>query len=287
MHIESKYEVLKETIGNLKTVLIAYSGGMDSTLLLKVCVDILGNDRVVAFIGNAPIFPAKEIEEARHIASDMGVECVLLNTEILRNRFFIENTKERCYHCKKNLFIMATHTAKEKGMATVVDGTNFDDINDFRPGNIAAKEMGIIPPLLTAKFTKEDIRTLSEKLSLPTWNKPPYACLATRIPYGTAIDSSLLKKIEQSEDFIKDTGISQVRVRCHGNMARIEITEQDLDAFLRVRKKIVHGLKQYGFVYITLDLEGYRTGSMNEEMMTTNKWKDRAEGKEIKKTHSS
>jgi uncharacterized protein len=178
---------------------------------------------------------------------------------------------------------MATHTAKEKGMTTFFDGTNFDDINDFRPGNIAAKEMGIVSPLLTVKFTKEDIRTLSEKLSLPTWNKPSDACLATRIPYGTTIDSSMLKKIEQSEDFLKDTGISQVRVRCHGNMARVEITEKDLDTFLRMRKKIVDGLKQYGFVYITLDLEGYRTGSMNEGMMTTNRGKDRAEGKEIKK----
>jgi len=265
VHIESKYEALKETIGDLKAVLIAYSGGMDSTLLLKVCVDVLGNDRVVAFIGNAPIFPAKEIEEARQIASDMGIECVLFNTEILRHKSFIKNTKERCYYCKKNLFIMATHMAKEKRMAAVIDGTNFDDIRDFRPGNIAAKEMGIVSPLLTAKCTKDDIRTLSEKLSLPTRNKPPYACLATRIPYGTAIDSLLLKKIEQSEDLIKEAGISQVRVRCHGNTARIEIMEQDLDTLLRGRKRIVDGLKQYGFTYIALDLEGYRTGSMNEE----------------------
>ena len=265
MHIESKYKVLKEIIGELKTVLIAYSGGMDSTLLLKICVDVLGADNVVAFIGNAPIFPAKEIEEARQIASDMGIEYVLLNTTILQHKPFVENTKERCYHCKKNLFTMAIRVAKEKNMIAVADGTNLDDLSDFRPGNIAAKEMGVVSPLLTAKFTKDDIRTLSDRLSLPTRNKPPYACLATRIPYGTVIDSPLLKKIEQSEDVIKDTGVAQVRVRCHGSLARIEIMERDMGAFLSERKRIVDGLKKYGFTYITLDMEGYRTGSMNEE----------------------
>ncbi len=265
MYIEPKYEALKKIIGELNAVLIAYSGGADSTLLLKTCVDVLGIDNVVAFIGNAPIFPAKEIEEARRTASDMGIEYVLLNTAILQHKPFIENTKERCYHCKKNLFTMAVRVAKEKNITAVADGTNFDDLGDFRPGNIAAKEMGVVSPLLIAKFTKDDIRTLSERLSLPTWNKPPYACLATRIPYGTVIDSPLLKKIEQSEDFIKDTGVAQVRVRCHGNTARIEIMEQDLDAFLLERKRIVDGLKGYGFTYITLDMEGYRTGSMNKE----------------------
>ena len=264
MNIESKYEVLKNTVRVLKTVLVAYSGGMDSTLLLKTCVDVLGYDHVIAFTGNAPTFPVKEIEEAKQTASEIGAEYLLCETEILKNQLFVENTKERCYHCKKNLLRIAAEVAKEKNMAHIADGTNFDDTSDFRPGSAAVKEMGVVSPLLKAELTKDDIRGLSRMLSLPTQNKPPYACLATRIPYGTPIDAALLKRIERSEAFIKSIGISQVRVRYHNNMARIEVTKSDLDTILREQKGIVDGLKQYGFTYVTLDLEGYRTGSMNE-----------------------
>jgi len=264
VNVQSKYEALKNTVGELKTVLVAYSGGMDSTLLLKTCVDVLGNKHVVAFIGNAPIFPAKEIQEARRTASDIGVECVLHDTAILKNKLFVENTKERCYHCKKNLLHIAAQVAKEKNMAHIADGTNFDDTKDFRPGRAAVKEMGVVSPLLKAKLTKNDIKVLSKRLLLPTHSKPPYACLSTRIPYGTPINAALLKKIELSEEFIKSAGISQVRVRCHGNVARIEVMESDLDTILREQEGIVDGLKRYGFIYVTLDLEGYRTGSMNE-----------------------
>ena len=247
----------------LKTVLVAYSGGLDSTLLLKTCVDVLGNDQVVAFTGNAPTFPVKEIEEAKQIASDIGAEYLLCDTEILKDKFFVENTKERCYHCKKHLLHIAARVAKEKNMAHIADGTNFDDTRDFRPGSAAVKEMGVVSPLLKAELTKEDIKVLSRMLSLPTYNKPPYACLATRVPYGTPIDTTLLKQIELSEELIKSMGISQVRVRYHGNMARIEVMKSDLEIMLREQEGIVNGLKQYGFAYVTLDLEGYRTGSMN------------------------
>ena len=264
MNIASKYEVLRNIVRELKTVLVAYSGGMDSTLLLKTCVDVLGNDHVVAFTGNAPTFPVKEIEEAKQIASGIRAEHLLCDTEILKNKLFVENTKERCYHCKKHLLLIAARIAKEKNMAHIADGTNFDDTGDFRPGSVALKEMDVISPLLQAELTKDDIRALSRTLSLPTYNKPPYACLATRVPYGTPIDAALLKKIEMSEEFIKSIGISQVRVRCHDNMARIEVTKNDLDAILREQQKIVDGLKRYGFTYVSLDLEGYRTGSMNE-----------------------
>jgi uncharacterized protein len=264
VNIESKYEVLKNAVRELKTVLVAYSGGMDSTLLLKTCVDVLGSKHVVAFTGNAPTFPAKEIQEAMSTAADIGAECVLSDTEILKNKFFVENTKERCYHCKKSLLCIAAEVAKEKNMVHIADGTNFDDTKDFRPGSAAVKEMGVVSPLLEAKLTKDDIKALSRTLSLPTYNKPPYACLATRIPYGTPIDAALLKKIELSEEFIKSIGISQVRVRYHGNVARIEVMESDVDTVLAEQEGIVEGLKRYGFTYVTLDLEGYRTGSMNE-----------------------
>lgn len=264
MSIESKYEALKDFVRELETVLVAYSGGMDSTLLLKTCVDVLGNECVVAFTGNAPTFPADEIEEAKQTAAAIGGQHILYDTAILNNKLFIENTKQRCYHCKKNLLHIACEVAKEKNMACIVDGTNFDDTEDFRPGSIAVKEMGVLSPLLHAKLTKDDIRELSRTLSLPTYSKPPYACLATRIPYGTPIDARLLKQIELSEKFIKSIGISQVRVRYHGNIARIEVIKSDLEVILREQEGIVNGLKQYGFNYVTLDLEGYRTGSMNE-----------------------
>jgi pyridinium-3,5-biscarboxylic acid mononucleotide sulfurtransferase len=264
VNIRSAYEVLKNVVRDMKTVLVAYSGGMDSTLLLKVCIDVLGNGNVIAFIGNAPTFPVKEIEDAKQTASDIGAECVISNTEILNDKLFVENTKGRCYHCKKNLLCIAGTIAKEKHIAHIVEGTNFDDTKDFRPGSTAVKEMGIVSPLLQAELTKKDIRELSRMLSLPTHNKPPYACLATRIPYGTPIDATLLKQIELSEEFIKSIGISQVRVRHHGDTARIEVTKNNLDTILKEQKEIVHRLKQYGFTYVTLDLEGYRMGSMNE-----------------------
>ena len=264
MNIDSKYEALRDIVGELRTVLVAYSGGMDSTLLLKTCVDVLGKGNIVAFTGKAPTFPAKEIQEARSTASDIGAEYILSDTAILKDKLFVENTKERCYHCKKNLLRIAVEVAKEKNMAFIADGTNFDDTKDFRPGSAAVKEMGVVSPLLKAKLTKNDIQELSRMLALPTFNKPPYACLATRIPYGTPIDARLLKQIELSEEFIKSTGISHVRVRHHGYVARIEISKNDLGTVLKKQEEIVNKLKQYGFTYVTLDLEGYRTGSMNE-----------------------
>ncbi len=264
MDIQLKYKTLKGTIGELKKVLVAFSGGMDSTLLLRACVDELGNDNVVAFTGIAPTFPSEEIEEAKRIASDMGVSHVLLNTDILKDRRFTENTKERCYHCKKNLLRIAAGVAEERGMARIVEGTNFDDIRDFRPGNAAIREIGAVSPLFMAELTKDDIRKLSKTMWLPTHNKPPDACLATRIPYGISIGVELLKQIELSEKFIKSTGISHVRVRYHGNVARIEVMKNDLDTILKEKDKIINELKGYGFTYIALDLECYRTGSMNE-----------------------
>jgi pyridinium-3,5-biscarboxylic acid mononucleotide sulfurtransferase len=264
MNTDAKYDRLKEIIGRLDSVLVAYSGGVDSTLLLKAAVDAVGGEHVLAFIGTGPIFSHKETQESRQTAEKIGADCVMADTMILKVPLFVENTKERCYHCKKNLLSLSWVLAREKGLACVAEGTNYDDLDDYRPGNKACKEMGVVSPLLEANLTKQDIRLLSKRLNLPTRDKPSNACLATRIPYGTAINAALLKKIELSEEFIKSTGISQVRVRCHGPIARIEVPEGEFETLLWEREGIVEGLKRYGFIYVSLDIEGYRMGSMNE-----------------------
>ena len=195
MHIQARYETLKRVVGKLDKVLVAYSGGMDSTLLLRTCVDVLGKENVLAFIGNGPIFSAKAIQEARSVADEVGAEYILRDTAILKDKAFVENTKSRCYYCKKKLLGLAVKAAEEKGMEHLVDGTNLDDTNDFRPGTEAAKEMKVTSPLLAAGLTKHDIGILSRRLGLSTHDKPADACLATRVPYGTPINAALLKRV--------------------------------------------------------------------------------------------
>ncbi|HEX2966742.1 MAG TPA: ATP-dependent sacrificial sulfur transferase LarE [Syntrophorhabdaceae bacterium] len=264
MDLQGKYNELKNRIENLKTVLVTYSGGLDSTLLLKACADALGKQNVVAFTGNAPVFPAEEIRDAESLASIIGVEFICRDTDVLTDPSFIQNERDRCYHCKKRLFAIAAHIAQGRKIACIVDGTNLDDIEDYRPGRKAAQEMNIFSPLLEAGLKKKDVRELTRMLDLPTRNKLPYACLATRIPYGTAIEEQLLRRLDASEKFIKGFGINQLRLRYHGEIARIETDEQDFDAILRNRAEIISGLRQFGFTFVTLDLQGYRTGSMNE-----------------------
>ena len=265
MNVEAKYNKLKEILGQLDSVLVAFSGGLDSTLLLKAAVDGMGPERVLALIGTGPIFPYKETQEARSTAEKIGAECVVIDTAVLKMPSFVENSEERCYYCKKNLLSLAWILAREKGIACVAEGTNYDDLGDFRPGSRACKEMGSVSPLLEAHMTKQDIRILTKRLNLPTRDKPSNACLATRIPYGTPINAALLKRIELAEEFIKNIGISQVRVRSHGLVARIEVPEGEFETLLWEREGVAAGLKRYGFTYVSLDIEGYRMGSMNEK----------------------
>jgi pyridinium-3,5-biscarboxylic acid mononucleotide sulfurtransferase len=263
MKNKQKYSRLKAIIKDLQRVVVAFSGGVDSTLLLKACVDVLGRGNVVALIGLSPTCPEKEVAEARRLAGLIGVELVAAETAEMDDPRFIENTTSRCYFCKTHLFAKAREIAVQRGFIHVVEGSNVDDMDDFRPGRKACSEQGVKSPLLEAGLTKAEIRELSEMLALPTYDKPSFACLSSRVPYGTAIDETILKRIERAEDFIQSIGIRQVRVRYHGNIARIEVLDKDFDTIMAQRDKITKALKHYGFLYVVLDLKGYRTGSMN------------------------
>ncbi|HME41819.1 MAG TPA: ATP-dependent sacrificial sulfur transferase LarE [Syntrophorhabdales bacterium] len=264
METDAKYERLKEIVKGLGDALVAYSGGVDSTLLLKVCVDVLGPDRVLAFIAASETYPEKEVEAACGVAKSFGVQYEVVRTAEMEDGAFLANTKDRCYYCKLHLFDDALKIAQRKGFKNVLEGSNVDDQGDYRPGRRAIAEKKILSPLLEAGLTKKEIRALSEQLGLPTFNKPSLACLASRIPYGTKINERILRMIERSEEFLTNLRIGQVRVRYHGGVARVEVEENDFDTVLDHREEIVDALRDIGFIYVTLDLKGYRTGSMNE-----------------------
>ena len=249
------------------SVLIAYSGGVDSTFLLKVVQEELG-DKVTAVTVKSEIHHLNEITDAKKMAQKFKVKHLFMDIDILSNKEFVNNPKERCYICKKEIFSQISEMAKELKLNFVIDGSNYDDLSDYRPGMKAIRELNIKSPLQEALLTKDDIRLLSKEMDLPTWDKPSNSCLATRIPYGDEITLEKLKRIEKAEGFFHDLGIKQVRVRCHNKLAKIEVGEKDLLFLMEedLRKKIIGKLRKLGFIYITLDLQGYRTGSMNEEL---------------------
>jgi len=264
MKRNGKLNHLKDILAEMQSALIAYSGGADSTFLLKVAHDVMG-ERVVAATALSSTYPHAELEYAKRMAGDLGVRHVTIVTDELSNPMFAGNPTNRCYWCKKELFSKLAGIAEKHNLDYVLDGSNHDDTVDYRPGMRAAMEHGVRSPLREAGFGKEEILHLSKKLGLRTWNKPALACLASRLPYGTAITEDRLRRIDEAEEYVRSLGITQVRVRHHGDIARIEVPIAEMDKVVRKKQmpRLVHKLKGLGYRYVTIDLEGYRTGSMN------------------------
>jgi len=261
--LKEKKQYLDTILKKTEKILIAYSGGVDSTFLLKSAVECLGCDNVAAFIEKAEIYPKSEIEFAKTFAESLGIKVFLLVSKKLSDKQFSENFKNRCFYCKKKLFSQMTQVAINNNFAVLADGSNADDLHDYRPGNRAKSIYKVISPLQKAGLKKTDIRILSKKMHLPTWNKSQMACLASRIPYGEKITKPRLKRLLNAEEYLKNLGFQTVRVRDYNKLCRIEVSVSDIKKLLHFREEIVKTFKRFGYIYIALDLEGYTTGSMN------------------------
>jgi pyridinium-3,5-biscarboxylic acid mononucleotide sulfurtransferase len=263
----SKKKALVDLMERMDSLLVAFSGGVDSTFLLAVAREVLGAE-VVAATAVSSTYTRREQKEATAFASTLGVEHLLFESHETALPEFSSNPPERCYHCKKSLALELHKIAKAKGISHIAHAANLDDLGDYRPGLRAAEEMGLTAPLVDAGLTKDEIRYLSKEMGLPTWDKPAMACLASRIPYGQAITEEKLRVIGEGEDFLSESGFRQFRVRHHGSMARIEVEPRDFAMILdrAMRERIVERFKRLGFLHITLDLEGYVAGSMNREL---------------------
>jgi uncharacterized protein len=265
---QDKLLALQKQLASFESVAVAFSGGVDSTLLLRVARDLLGAERVLAVTAVSPFFPTCEQDESRTLAAQLGVRQELISIDLLQTPEVIRNDARRCYYCKKVLMRSCLDRAQGLGFTPMVDGSNLDDLKDYRPGSEAIKELGVSSPLIEASLTKQDVRDLSRLLDLPTADKPAFACLASRIPYGTPITTTALSQVETCEAFLNQAGFNNYRVRHHGSTARIEVPPDQLPNLIQepLRSDLVAHCKQAGFHFVTLDLEGYRTGSLNKEL---------------------
>lgn len=262
---EEKYKRLKADLKSMGSALVAFSGGVDSSFLLKAASDEL-KDKVIAVTAKSSSFPEREIKRAVEIAQLLKVKHIIIESSEMENPNYLKNDKERCYYCKTELFGDLRKIALKEELNFVLDGQNYDDLGDYRPGMKAAAEIGVRSPLKEACLTKNEIREMSKKFGLPNWNSPSLACLASRIPYGTVIDAEILARIDFLENLLLNLGFTQARVRHHDKMARIEIPEEEMEKFNTgdIRMQVINEFKNKGYLYITLDLEGYKTGSMNK-----------------------
>ena len=265
--MKAKLESLRERLRGIGSAVVAFSSGVDSTFLLRVAHEELG-DRVVAATIRSHAFPKRELDEAATFCRAEGVRHAVVDSEELDIPGFAENPPDRCYHCKRELFGKLLAFARENGLAAVLEGSNIDDDGDYRPGRRAIRELGIVSPLHEAGLTKAEIRALSREMGLPTSDKPSFACLASRFPYGERITATALERVEKAEQWLLDAGLglTQLRVRSHGGLARIEVPPADIPRLAARAAEIAAAFKEFGFAYVTLDLRGYRTGSMNETL---------------------
>ena len=265
--LAGKFDILCETINEFDSIAVAFSGGVDSTLLLKVAHDVLGDD-VLAVTGKSPSIPRREIEEASAFCNREHIRHSIVDTHEFDIDGFDHNPPDRCYHCKRELMSRIRAEAMAHDIWTIAEGSNLDDEGDYRPGSRAVREMDVISPLRAAGLTKEDVRTLARHLGLDVWNKPAYACLNTRFAYGDTITVERLSMVDAAESYIMGLGFRSVRVRMQDNTARIEVPEEDIERLTAPdsRRAVAGKLREIGFSYVSVDLQGYRTGSMNETL---------------------
>ena len=263
MTLDKKHDALLRALAAGGPLAVAFSAGVDSTLLVAAAAAALGEENVLALTAKTAALPARELQEAKRLADELGVRHEFVEIDVLAVPAFRENAPDRCYHCKKHIFTALWAHARAAGFTRLAEGSNMDDLNDYRPGHRAIGELGVESPLRDARLSKEEIRTISRALELPTADKPSFACLASRVPYGDEITAEKLRRIDAAEQVLYERGFSQYRVRCHGDLARIEVPEAELGDLFSQRAEISDALRALGFRYVTTDLQGFRSGSLN------------------------